>query len=72
MRWDDLRALRKKQLISMMERGALRRLPRARPRDPEEEQVLSLLVRLRWKRWIESGTVEILSSRRWKIKLRNG
>lgn len=64
---DELQAQRKKQLVATMERGDLKRLPRTRPRDPEEEQVLSLLVRLRWRRWIESGKVVILSPRRWRV-----
>lgn len=70
-RWVDLQARKTEQLIEMMERGALKRLPRTRPRDPEEEQVLSLLVRLRWKRWRESGKVEILHPRRWRLRLEN-
>lgn len=69
IRWDELPARRKEQLVELMERGELKRLPRTRPRDPEEEQVLSLLMRLRWKRWIESGKVVILSPRRWRLPL---
>lgn len=69
IRWDELRARRKEQLVDLMERGELKRLPRTRPRDPEEEQVLSRLVRLRWKRWIESGKVVILDPRRWRLRL---
>lgn len=68
-RWDELQAQRKEHLVAMMERGELKRLPRTRPRDVEEEQVLSLLVRLRWKRWVESGKVVILGPRRWRLFL---
>ncbi|GBC97491.1 hypothetical protein HRbin16_03314 [bacterium HR16] len=69
VRWSDLQARRREQFIAMMERGTLKRLPRTRPRDPEEERVLSLLVRLRWKRWIESGKLVILGPRRWRLQL---
>lgn len=69
VQWSDLQARRREQFIAMMERGTLKRLPRTRPRDPEEERVLSLLVRLRWKRWIESGKLVILSPRRWRLHL---
>lgn len=69
VRWDDLQARRREQFIAMMEHGTLKRLPRTHPRDPEEERVLSLLVRLRWKRWRESGKLEILSPRRWRLQL---
>lgn len=69
MRWSDLQERRREQLIEMMERGTLKRLPRTRPRDPEEERVLNLLVRLRWQKWLASGKVQILSPRRWKMNL---
>ncbi|MGC8783444.1 MAG: hypothetical protein ACP5RN_03520 [Armatimonadota bacterium] len=69
MRWSDLQERRREQLIAMMERGTLKRLPRTRPRDPEEERALSLLVRLRWQNWLASGKVQILGPRRWKMNL---
>lgn len=69
VRWGDLQVQRREQFIAMMERGTLKRLPRTRPRDPEEERLLSLLVHLRWNRWIASGKLVILGPRRWRLQL---
>ncbi|GIV19718.1 MAG: hypothetical protein KatS3mg023_1469 [Armatimonadota bacterium] len=63
MRWSDLQERRREQLTEMMERGKLKRQLRIRPRDLEDERVLSLLVRLRWQKWLASGKVQILSPR---------
>jgi len=41
------------------------RVPGRRPRDPEKEKVLSRLDKARWKRYIESGKIQIVSPRRW-------
>jgi len=55
--------------IEMMQRGALKRMPRTRPRDAEEEQVLNRLAHLRWNRWLQNGTLVILAPRRWRLNL---
>jgi len=69
MRLSDLQERRREQLIEMMERDTLKRQPRTRPRNPEEERVLSLLLRLRWQKWLASGKVQILSPCCWKMDL---
>ena len=43
--------------------------PGRRPRDPEKERVLTQLDIARWKRYIESGKVEILGPRLWKWRI---
>ena len=40
-----------------------------RPRDPEKERVLTQLDVARWKRYLESGKVEILGPRLWKWRI---
>jgi hypothetical protein len=69
MRLSELQEQKQKMFIGMMQRGELKRLPRTRPRDPEEEQLLRLLAQLRWNRWIQSGTLVILAPRRWRLNL---
>ena len=44
-----------------------KRLPRRRPRDPEEEFVLILMAYRRWKREIDKGFIKEKSPRRYII-----
>jgi hypothetical protein len=69
MKLSDLQAQKRQMFIEMMQRGALKRLPRTRPRDAEEEQVLNRLAHLRWNRWLQNGTLVILAPRRWRLNL---
>jgi hypothetical protein len=69
MKLSDLQAQKRQMFIEMMQRGALKRMPRTRPRDPEEEQVLNRLAHLRWNRWLQNGTLVILAPRRWRLNL---
>ena len=69
MKLSDLQAQKRQMLIEMMQRGDLKRMARTRPRDPEEEQVLSRLAHLRWNRWLQNGTLVILAPRRWRLNL---
>lgn len=43
------------------------RLPLRRPRDPQEEEVLTELDILRWKKALESGLLEKLGPRRYRL-----
>ncbi|MGI6129843.1 MAG: hypothetical protein ACOYEO_07115 [bacterium] len=43
------------------------RLPRRRPRDPEEESILTRLAIFSWNRAIESGLLEQIEPRRYKL-----
>jgi hypothetical protein len=69
MKLSDLQAQKRQMFIKMMQRGALKRMPRTRPRDAEEEQVLNRLAHLRWNRWLQNGTLVILAPRRWRLNL---
>lgn len=71
MRWDELQAQRRANLLDMLQRGTLQRLPRTRPRDRDEERALSLIVQARWKRWLETGKLTMLAPRRWRLRLGN-
>ncbi|MCE5321730.1 hypothetical protein LLG46_00275 [bacterium] len=50
------------------------RVPGRRPRDPEKEKVLLDLDKARRTRYIETGKMEILGSRRikWRIDFKKG
>ncbi len=69
MKLSDLQAQKRQMFIEMMQGGALKRMPRTRPRDAEEEQVLNRLAHLRWNRWLQNGTLVILAPRRWRLNL---
>jgi len=69
MKLSDLQAQKRQMFIEMMQRGALKRMPRTRPRDADEEQVLNRLAHLRWNRWLQNGTLVILAPRRWRLNL---
>jgi len=49
-------------------RAGWRRLPRRRPRDPEEEQVLLKMALERKRRWLETGKLEILGPREYRLR----
>ena len=40
-----------------------------RPRDPEQERILSQLDKARWKRYLESGKIEKLGPRRYRFRI---
>ena len=40
-----------------------------RPRDPEQERVLSAMDKARWERYIQSGKLQILGPRLWKWRI---
>jgi len=46
-----------------------KRLPRRRPRDPEEEMVLRLMAYNRWKKELEEGKLIEISSKKYKIDI---
>ncbi len=69
IKWSDLRAQQRANLLDMFQRGAMKRLPRTRPRDSDEERALSLIVQAKWNRWLESGKLTILEPRRWRLRL---
>ncbi len=42
------------------------RVPRQRPRDPEEQKMLGRLIRGRYERLLERGELVFLGPRRWR------
>ena len=48
-------------------RAGWRRLPRRRPRDPEEERLLLKMAMERKRRWLETGKLEILGPREYRL-----
>ncbi len=46
-----------------------RRTVRTRPRDPVEDDLLTHLVVLRWKRALATGEVQRLGARRWRLRV---
>ncbi len=69
IKWSDLRSQQRAHLLELMQRQELRRLPRTRPRDPDEERALSLIVQTRWQRWLETGKLRIIGPRLWLLRL---
>ena len=61
------RALRAKLLE--LENTFEGRVAGRRPRDPDKEQVLVQLDIARWKRYLESGKVQIIGPRHWKWRI---
>ena len=49
-------------------RAGWRRLPRQRPRDVEEERVLLKMALERKRRWLETGKLEILGPREYRLR----
>lgn len=49
-------------------RGGWRRLPRQRPRDIEAERVLLRMALERKRRWLETGKLEILGPREYRLR----
>jgi len=50
-------------------RAGLRRAPRRRSRDPEEELVLLKMARHRRQAWLASGKLEVLGPRQYRLNL---
>ncbi len=49
-------------------RAGWRRLPRQRPRDLEEERVLLKMALERKRRWLETGKLEIIGPREYRLR----
>lgn len=66
----DLKDLesRKKKLFEFRAQNR-RRLPRRRPRNPIERELLFQLDKARWDKWIKEGKIEFVNNRHWKIKI---
>jgi hypothetical protein len=45
----------------------LKRQPRTRPRDPDEERILMRLALIRWKREIEDGKLIKMGPRKYQV-----
>jgi len=49
-------------------RAGWRRLPRQRPRDLEEERILLKMALERKRRWLETGKLEIIGPREYRLR----
>ncbi|MFQ6014927.1 MAG: hypothetical protein ACE5NP_05750 [Anaerolineae bacterium] len=58
---------RKAEFTRRRLRAGWRRLPRRRPRDPEEERILLKISLHRKEAWLKSGRLEILGPRRYRL-----
>jgi hypothetical protein len=60
---------KKRRRLFVLEATYTGRAAGRRPRDPEKERVLTQLDIARWKRYIESGKVQIIGPRLWKWRI---
>ncbi|MEM2988640.1 MAG: hypothetical protein QXU06_01840 [Candidatus Bathyarchaeia archaeon] len=60
---------RAKFIKEILTRGGLERLPSRRRRDEEEEDLLTHLDALRWRRLEEEGRIIYLGDRRYRIEI---
>ena len=66
--WKREIARRRRRLVAL-ENTFKGHAPGRRPRDREKERILTRLDIARWKRYLESGKVEILGPRLWKWRV---
>ncbi len=57
------------RVASLRLRAGGRRLPRTRPRSPEEAAILLRLDRVRWRRWLETGRIQWVGPRHFRLFL---
>lgn len=48
------------------------RVARGRPYDMDKERILLEMDRLRWKRAIQSGEIQSVGERRWRVRIKPG
>lgn len=64
----DEHAKRRSEFTLKRLRAGWRRLPRRRPRDLDEERVLLKMALERKRRWLETGKLEILGPREYRLR----
>jgi hypothetical protein len=67
-RWEELQARRRQVLQALLELEAWERLPRTRPRDPDEERLLIEIAVRHIQRARAAGYFELLEAHRWRLR----
>ncbi len=67
-RWEELQARHRQVLQVLRELGAWKRLPRTRPRDPDEEQLLIEIAVRHIQRARAEGYIEPLGMHHWRLR----
>jgi hypothetical protein len=55
------------QMIKM--RKSAGKTVRRKPRDVDEKEILTLLLRSKWTRWIKEGKIQQTGERRYKVQI---
>lgn len=71
-RWEELKARHAEVRQLLLKRGTLKRLPRSRPRDSDEERLLIEIAVRRIRRARAEGRFMKLGDRRWRLRLGEG
>ncbi len=66
-RWDELKARHRQVHQILLRNGSLKRLPRTRPRDPNEEALLIQIAVQRIRRARAEGWLIRCGDRRWRL-----
>ena len=69
-RWEELKARHQQVRRLLLRQGSLKRLPRSRPRHPDEERLLIEIAVRRIRRARVEGRLVRLDTRRWRLRLR--
>ncbi len=67
-RWDELKARHRQVRQMLLRSGSLKRLPRTRPRDPDEEALLIQIAVQRIRRARADGRLTRCGDRRWRLR----
>lgn len=54
--------------LALNSRPTRRKMVRRKPRDPEEEKILTEMVKEQWRRWQKEGKLRILGSRKFRLE----
>ncbi|MHA1266331.1 MAG: hypothetical protein ACTSRS_13950 [Candidatus Helarchaeota archaeon] len=68
IKYEEYSEVVRKKLIRLRLSVNSKRLPRRRPRDPEEELVLLIMADRRWKNELKKGRILKIGVRRYRIK----
>lgn len=69
IKWSAARAKQQANMRQLSRLPDWKRLPRTRPRDPEETEILIQITLNRFRRWLETGKMEIISPRKLRYRV---
>lgn len=69
IKWSEAREKQQANLRRLSRLPGWKRLPRTRPRDPEEEKILIRITLNRFRRWLETGKLQVISPRKWRFRI---